>query len=118
MEATLKKIIAAVLALVLIAAVPASFASANIDYTDFETGTTTTMYCSTCGCDTACEECVNVGSIYYYPADIFQHVFTFYYDWVCTVCNSRWSTNCSYTGCENHDYVNDVCTLCSYVYPY
>lgn len=111
----MKKVIAAVLAFVLITAVPASFASANIYYPDFETGETTTMYCFHCGYETSCEKCVDVDTIEYTMVDDTGHNYQFAYRWVCTQCNNEWSSGDTCDGFEGHSWDdNDACTLCGW----
>lgn len=77
----MKKILAFVLTLTLLTAVPASFAS--LDYN----GETHTCYCSTCKANTSHEFCYGVPSY----SDNYDgtHKKTTYVEDICTMCNDR-----------------------------
>ena len=77
----MKKILAFVLTLTLLTAVPASFAS--LDYN----GETHTSYCSNCGGYTSHELCT--GPNYYFDRKDGTHMTVTTVQDICTICNDR-----------------------------
>ena len=110
----MKKILAVVLAALMVVSVPVAYACVPTCYNfDVDSGITISAYCTKCNEVTSCEYCSRPGDIDYQYSGIDCHAVYTYYETVCTVCNTRWGRNVWYSTCEKHVFDDcDGCIVC------